>query len=194
MPSGEDWPMCPNCGRPMELFAQLSSDDLPEEATSFGTGLLQLLYCTSETPLCWVDCDGHRPFGRSVMVRIIDNVGVEPRTRPKNVREELRIVGWIQLADYPDYAEFELEAAPLTFEDYEDECLEPKPYTKLGGWPHWDQGADYPSCPKCGAAMGFVLQLASNDKIDYDFGDGGVGHVMQCSTHRDVLSFHWSCS
>jgi hypothetical protein len=37
--------------------------------------------------------------------------------------------------------------------------------------------------------MRLVMQLDSDDNLDYMFDDGGVGHIMQCPVHHDVLSF-----
>jgi uncharacterized protein YwqG len=64
---------------------------------------------------------------------------------------------------------------------------------KLGGWPHWIQGVEYPSCPRCAARMALVFQLDSNDNLDFMFGDAGVAHVTQCPQHPDVVALAWAC-
>jgi hypothetical protein len=64
---------------------------------------------------------------------------------------------------------------------------------KLGGWPCWVQGAEYPNCPICGMRMRFIFQLDSRDNLPYDFGDCGTGHITQCPTHKDQLAFGWAC-
>jgi uncharacterized protein YwqG len=69
----------------------------------------------------------------------------------------------------------------------------PRAGDKLGGWPDWIQGVEYPACPRCGNAMKTIFQLDSQDHIDHMFGDAGVGHVTQCPTHPDVLAFGWAC-
>jgi Domain of unknown function (DUF1963) len=44
----EDYPLCPNCGKPMQLFLQLNLDEIPEHFKSqFGSGLFQLFYCNN---------------------------------------------------------------------------------------------------------------------------------------------------
>jgi Domain of unknown function (DUF1963) len=44
----EDYPLCPNCGKPMQLFLQLDLDEIPEYFRSqFGGGLFQLFYCNN---------------------------------------------------------------------------------------------------------------------------------------------------
>ncbi|MEH1897802.1 MAG: DUF1963 domain-containing protein [Nostoc sp.] len=45
----EEWPCCPNCGKPIQLFLQLNLDELPQNLnTKFGNGILQFFYCTNE--------------------------------------------------------------------------------------------------------------------------------------------------
>jgi uncharacterized protein YwqG len=65
---------------------------------------------------------------------------------------------------------------------------------KLGGWPYWIQGAEYPDCPECGARMEVVFQLDSNNNLPFMFGDVGCGHITQCPRHKDVVTFAWACS
>jgi hypothetical protein len=64
---------------------------------------------------------------------------------------------------------------------------------KLGGWPYWIQGLEYPSCSRCAARMALVFQLDSNDNLDFMFGDAGVAHVTQCPQHPDVVALAWAC-
>jgi hypothetical protein len=66
---------------------------------------------------------------------------------------------------------------------------EAMPGDKLGGWPYWVQGIEYPCCPRCGAEMGLVFQLDSDDNLPYGFGDAGCGHITQCAEHKDVVAF-----
>lgn len=45
---GEEYPTCPNCSKPMQLFLQLNLDELPKHLKSrFGSGILQFFYCTN---------------------------------------------------------------------------------------------------------------------------------------------------
>jgi hypothetical protein len=74
-----------------------------------------------------------------------------------------------------------------------DEAFRPSLGDKLGGWTFWVQYPSYPSCPTCGEAMALVFQIDSENNVPYMFGDVGVGHVTQCPTHKDVVTFSWSC-
>ena len=65
---------------------------------------------------------------------------------------------------------------------------------KLGGWPSWVQGAEYPACARCGQEMRYLFQVDSNGGVDHMFGDLGCGHVSRCEAHPEVLAFTWACS
>jgi len=57
----DDWPVCPNCKRNMQLFLQLELEKIP---VSKQQGLLQMFYCTSFDPFCESDLDGGDKCGR----------------------------------------------------------------------------------------------------------------------------------
>ena len=45
----EEWPVCPNCHKPMRFFLQLNLQELPQELSNkFGQGMLQLFYCCND--------------------------------------------------------------------------------------------------------------------------------------------------
>ncbi|WP_428266753.1 DUF1963 domain-containing protein [Haliangium sp.] len=196
VPAGEDWPRCPNCGRPMQLFVQLAAADLPTAAPGFGDGVLQLFYCTTRAPMCEVQCEAYAPFAASVLARVVDpGTGVAPATAPDHPPPPRRIVGWTAVDDYPCWEE--LESSGITLDDAEIEELGetyPRPGDKLWGWPAWVQSVEYPACSKCGRAMRYLLQIDSEDNLPYMFGDAGTGHLSQCHEHPEVMSFHWACT
>jgi uncharacterized protein YwqG len=65
---------------------------------------------------------------------------------------------------------------------------------KLGGWPYWVQGSEYPNCPECHDQMALLMQIDSEDNLDYMFGDAGCAHLTQCRKHPHQLAFGWACS
>lgn len=75
-----------------------------------------------------------------------------------------------------------------------EQIFNPHNRDKLGGWPHWIQGVEYPNCPQCDTRMQLVFQIDSNDNVPHMFGDVGCGHITQCPTHKDVVTFGWACS
>ena len=209
----ESHPVCPNCERPLQLFLQLNLDDLPAEIKDeYGEGIVQLFYCTSEEPLCEVDCQAFFPFAASVLARLIkpENINLNGFDRPlelatpsndsqmsaESIFPPKRIVGWEALDDYPNSE----EAGTLGIEFSDDEIDEyyetdhPLVGDKLAGYSMWVQGIEYPNCPVCGELMRLLFQIDSEDNLPYMFGDVGCAHLTQCATHKEQLAFAWACS
>ncbi len=198
----------------MPVFVQLDLAQLPPALEQrFGTGLLQLFYCT--------ECDGGwEPFAKSQLVRVGRLTGAPSAPRLPQDGKRLppkAIVGWEEIVDLPDPEEHEqlglsytydfaarvvrLEwpEVGLTIDRSLDEGLAEAVATaasgdKLAGWPAWVQGVEYPSCPRCGQRMRLVFQLDSEDHLPFMFGDMGTGHVTQCPAHLEVVAFGWACS
>ena len=191
----EDWPNCGNCQQPMQLFLQLNLDHLPDVIQNkFGSGLLQLFYCTNREKMCEDECEAFFPFSRSVLVRVILPENRKPGIDLPALEDyfpEKQIVGWKAIDDYPHQEElFELG------EDVDDSDLEKKSVQKgdkLAGWPAWVQNVEYPKCPECGEKMQLVFQIDSEDNIPYMFGDSGCGHITQCPNHKNKVAFSWAC-
>ncbi|TXD39438.1 DUF1963 domain-containing protein [Lujinxingia vulgaris] len=197
----EAWPTCPNCNKPQQLFVQLNLATLPQpEQQRVGkSGLLQLFYCTSSDPLCEVECQAFFPFARSVMARRIDdptgptNLNASGPAEPFAPR---RIESWEPIEDdVPGYEELYQMGHEISPEEEQalEEAERPATGDKLGGWPAWVQGVEYPNCPQCDAQMEVVLQIDSEDNLPYMFGDMGAGHLTCCPNHPDVLTFAWAC-
>jgi uncharacterized protein YwqG len=214
----EDWPLCPNCKQPMQLFVQVNLADLPEElGRQFGVGLLQLFYCTNFDDQCDVELQGWDPFSKVHLARVVQPTGAERTdvTMPPGHFPAKSIVGWEPIDDYPmdedqtepgpeiDY-DFKKNTASVTWDETglavtglafdEAEAISPTARgDKLAGWPNWVQGPEYPDCPQCGEQMELVFQIDSEDNLPFMFGDVGCGHITQCPTHKDVVAFGWAC-
>jgi len=219
--AGEKWPACQRCQRPLELFVQLDLADLPPEVNGrFGSGLLQLFYCSWSGGECDGDC-GWEPFANQCsLVRIANPQGPSAVAQASGRFPPKSIVSWERSTDRPDPMEHErlgivvdyhFQAVPykptemacpelglafvgMEYVDRLCEVVHSQPGDKLGGWPRWVQGIEYPSCPRCGQTMSFVFQMDSEDHVPFMFGDCGIGHITQCPTHRDVVAFGWACS
>lgn len=214
------WPICKNCQKQMQFFLQLNlAEELPLELqNAYGTGLLQLFYCTRG------ECEGMggwEAFEDLIscvrVVQIADNYAPPVELHAQEVEfTPKQVIGWEHFEELPspeEHEEFGLEyvydhkahtvklkcKSPAFETDFfkDPELAEtignPEPGDKLGGWPHWIQSAEYPYCPKCQAQMVLVLQVDSEDNIPYMFGDSGCGHIMQCPEHKDVVGFGWAC-
>jgi uncharacterized protein YwqG len=209
----EPWPVCPQCLIAMPLFVQLNLASLPPAlTTTFGTGLLQLFYCTQ--------CDdAWAPFAQSSLVRIVQPSGASaPLLPPAGSFPAKTIIDWQAFDDFPnvqDHRQLGLDyqydfgtplrttvtcaelglAVEVIDDDYLAESISSaSPGDKLAGWPHWIQAAEYPACPRCEQQMELVFQLDSEDHLPFMFGDVGTGHITQCSEHKDVVAFGWACS
>lgn len=202
---GESWPTCPNCSKPMALFVQLDTATLPKECPPYGEGLIQLFYCQTRDPLCEVDCEAYAPFSRCILARSIppsaagstaplDLAERDEIDRAQGVREAQIIIDWKRIDDLPGYEE--LDEDDLSWDDRGDtvhELERPIAGEKLAGWPLWIQSPEHPPCPRCKEPMQLVFQIDSNDLLGVQFGDLGCGHLTQCPTHKDILTFGWAC-
>lgn len=200
LPAYEDWPTCPGCDEPMQLFVQLDAAQLPPDAPRpFGDGHLQVFYCTNGRAQCEIECEAFFPFSRSTLVRVIAP-DVATRTPPRSpVREpfaEHTIVGWVAREDYPNGEELDELGCVLCDTQIDTLCEQGYPLAgdKLGGWPHWIQGLEYPPCPDCGEPMALVFQIDSDDHLPYLFGDLGCAHITRCRHHPKRMTIAWACS
>lgn len=214
MRADEEWPACRQCKDPMQFFLQLSLESLPAAFEGRGKGLLQLFYCSRDDG----DCETWSPFSGTHVVRLRSGPGevvAPPAGLPPFPARS--IVGWTELRDYPGSAEHDelglayeydfrkkrvsvrnaahgVELRDFDIELGVEEAIgAAESGDKLGGWPAWIQGVEYPTCPECGQRMALVFQLDSEDNIPHMFGDVGCGHITQCRAHPGVLAFGWAC-
>lgn len=187
---------CPQCSTPMSLFLHLRAADLPADLSpNFHrhTGTMQVWYCT--------ECDDWESFSKSHVLRVIPTDAADAADARNGQGSSIGnkvITGWEAVDDYP-----ELEEASdwgCEFSEAEEEAfyaLEepnyPQSGDKLGGWPDWVQGVEYPACPECGEPMELVFQLDSEDHLDYMFGDTGCAHVTRCKNHPHQMALGWAC-
>jgi uncharacterized protein YwqG len=210
------WPVCGQCKNLLQLFLQLNLGDLPAEiAGTFGTGLLQLFYCTRD------ECEGNggwEPFADDLSrVRVVQPTGQASEISvPQDFFPPRRIINWKRFTELPNPSEHDelglkytydfkagtvnlaCEELNLVFEDIRDDYLAENIANselgdKLAGWPAWVQNVEYPACPRCGQTMVHVFQVDSEDNIPFMLGDVGCGHITQCPEHKDVVAFGWAC-
>jgi uncharacterized protein YwqG len=215
--AGFEWPVCASCSKPMSFFVQLDLAALPAEFDApIREGLLQMFYCSSDDG----SCETWAPFSGTHAIRIAPIGAQQVRAAPATTTTFPRttITGWDAIEDGPHPEDFGQLGLTIDY-DFESKrcsvrCSDP-PFEmhdldisldvaemlsntgtgdKLGGWPSWVQGAEYPSCPDCSIAMTLMLQIDSEDNLPYMFGDMGCGHLTQCRTHPHRLAFGWACS
>lgn len=187
-------PRCPR-NHSMAFMAQVLLSDVPE--LTGNAGLLSFHYC--------VGCQdaGDMSFGASdtsnrgysvVMFTDLDRVGdglgqTVPSPLPSH---SVSFSDVIEVPAMEDLAEEELGALPPDYpagDDDFDEQVWPGVVhvarSKLGGWPHWQQSAEWPECVH-GSRMVFVGQL------DFELGEnaglagGGYAYLFVCPSSCPV--------
>ena len=210
----DSWPSCAECDQPMRFVLQLDLAELPAELDTPRDGALQFFYCSTDDGLC----ETWNPFSGTHALRVVPRADVP--LAPPTTLEPLRrvgILGWNAIQDLPSAAEHELLGIEYDYDfdkglvdvhcpeinvalnglDIDLEVAEAISNAldgdKLGGWPHWVQGVEYPACPSCGESMDLLMQIDSNDNLDLMFGDAGCGHITRCRKHPEIIAFGWAC-
>lgn len=202
---GEQYPHCSNCGKPMQLFVQLNLNTLPEGlAGVFGSGLLQLFYCTSTEPHCDSDCDANVAFadepGMGKLIRIVEPMGDEEDYElPIFERRagSLCVLEWQSVSDRPSLLDLEHYESLFSSSEWNrlyDIHNFPLSGDKLGGYPLWIQGDYRPQCPRCQTTMEYIFQLDCEGVLPFDFGGNGCGHITQCPNHKEIIEFTYECT
>jgi hypothetical protein len=157
----------------------------------------------------------------NVLIRMISPTSEAAMPPLPQVYEECKdfflattIIGWQEVDDYPDLEglvaliygwdqvgndTLEDEVVERLGFEYLDDLWDFFPTVlgyKLGGYPRWAQVMEYPGCPICQKPMRQVFQMAtedySNTYIPYSFGEG-IGHILQCESHKHEFAFVWAC-
>lgn len=193
-------------------------------AGRFGAGVLQLFYCVGECEFkgadAWAPFDHKTKLVRVVPPEALGAIAA-PRNTGLEAKP-LAITGWTPLRECCNAEEAEefgvkseykreglrhktrftcnapkIDTGWLSQHD-EDRLYEhvfnPRNGDKLGGWPHWIQGIEYPECPQCQTRMQLVFQIDSEDHVPFMFGDVGCGHITQCPNHKSIVTFGWACT
>ncbi len=218
----EPSPTCTQCDRTMQLMVQLDLAALPAREFGTGILQFfhcvgqRPNEAPDGKPDCYADGAWAAFSNEASHVRVLPAPGLVVGDAPTDPKwSTVSIIGWEHYLDTPD-AEDHLAAGLQREYDYAagtvtidcpaeglhttiaidaievEEMSAASAGDKLGGWPRWVQGAEYPSCPTCGTQMRLVTQVASNEHVKHMWGDGGIGHITQCPQHLDVVAFGWA--
>jgi uncharacterized protein DUF1963 len=215
-PSSEPgtWPACGQCGSPMRLLLQLDLENLPAEFNGrLPDGLMQLFYCSVDDGRC----DTWAPFSGAQEIVFSPKGRPPPAATPVTPVKLAPIQAWRRFEDTPDPEEhgslgvhyeydYEAKRVHVTCDDPRirlqnldmalnvAECVSAAALgDKLGGWPYWIQGVEYPKCTECGTVMNLLVQIDSDDHLPYMFGDRGCAHLTYCPNHPRIMAFGWAC-
>jgi hypothetical protein len=179
----------------MDLLLELDLSLLPTPTGA--AGLLQLWYCTRGEPNCEAETEAFQAGpGKSKLIRVLPAEGARAVALPADLGGRdgpaRRVAAWEPMQDLPGTE----EASELCHRGREEleELLEglPREGDKLGGWPAWLQGVEYPPCPRCNQEMRQLLvQLASNGLSGWQWGDLGTAWVLRCADHPESVELIW---
>lgn len=209
------WPSCTHCKAAMRLFLQLDLATLPPGfAAPLRDGLLQLFYCSTDDGAC----ETWSAFSGAHQVLVVPKDGPAAPRSPVDPLPVVVIQGWERFDDFPHPEEHQAlgvhydydfkrkrvsvtcDDPPLSLRELDSDLdvaeliSQPAAGDKLGGWPHWIQSVEYPSCTVCGSEMSLLMQIDSEDHLAHMFGDTGCAHLTYCPQHPTVMAFGWACS
>ncbi len=189
----DSWPRCGQCDSYMNLFLQLNSAELPEEAREYFDGLLQVFVCTYETAHEGM-CQSYETFSNAALVRICGPAGPSAYSElpDPELYDEQHIVGWTRRLDFPSGPELRTLGVTLSDEQGLMRIDNPLEGDKLLGWPAWQQNVERHECPVCHEAMRPIFQIDACHGVPALLADGGRGWVVQCPQHRETVAFHWT--
>jgi cell division septation protein DedD len=152
-PVGAPWPLCRDCGRPLALIVQLDLFTLP---VFTARGLVQLFLCTAG------GCELTDETSKGVLAEVLEGE-VAPVDAPEALTLEVlapgAIVSWRRFEEDPQADD--LARLGLVPSGAEAEGARPMRCDKLGGWPAWEQGLDWPSTQD-GAPFELLFQFAED--------------------------------
>lgn len=191
----DDWPRCGHCDNPMQFLFQLNLEETGQlKGGPQGTGFLQVFYCTTPDTYCdELGSNPFSPFGKHLCARhyrpkVNSPTAIKKSPAPDPLQRKT-IIDWIPTTEYPVFEDtLKLKDVEFTDEEADFMCRDAPTVTneKLGGWPGFIQGADYPECPTCKQPMQFVFQLSSFESR--------IAFLFRCSKHKSTLAFSWQCS
>lgn len=162
-------------------------------------GVLQVWCCNEGR------CDTYQPHNGTQSLRIVPREELSCwQPWPAEGRGTLpvkMVTGWTLRTELPNQEAFERseqleqsEDVAKVYEWLEENVEDTRSGQKVGGWPNWCQGVEYPACPECGEPMeNVLLQLESEAVESVRFGDTGTAHATQCRNHANQLAFGWAC-
>lgn len=141
-PAGTAWPRCRACDRDLVHVVTLDRAELP--APYAAAGLVQLF-------LCYHGCETRDERAPGVLLEALDDAAMTSVDGPVHAAVSPgAIVDWVRVDEEP--ASVNAAAPPLSCD-------------KLGGWPAWEQGEDWP-VDDDGARFELLFQFVEGAPLD----------------------------
>lgn len=180
LPAGQTWPTCGHCQKPLTFIGQMPVAGLP------GAELLTFYYCLACRPGGPEGAAAyHLALHGGVSQGPLQNPAPESRSGGPvpcrvTLTEAVSVPHWEDARS--DVAHLDLGSDP--WEAYRDvwDALTNAPTleTRLGGYPDWISGAEWPACPDCGRRMTLLWQLDSEPETGLMWGDSGRLFLFAC--------------
>ena len=202
----KDWPICPDCKRHMNLMLQLNLEETPIKYAD-NKGLLQVFYCTQDYVNGKLNCDSsasnYEPFSVGTFLRKINIEGasasIDLGEDATYMFDENVIESWIETEDIPHPAQYDEIGLNNLFDEniekllYEEEDGIALAGDKLGGWPHFIQSNEAIIDPEDGKEYVHLMQIDSEDNLNYMFGDSGIAFIGYHPDEPEKLAMFWQC-
>lgn len=171
-PANEPWPHCQKHHSDHVAVLQIHSDDVPGTVFPACKDLLHILWCPNDHEECgygpaltvfWREARSLLPFPLSKLQVNTGNKDYIPRQcrlSPEAV-QEYPSAGFLSQSQFGELEQWQEGGAELY-----QYSLSVAPGFKVGGYPHWSQDPEVPTC-SCGKKMDYLLTI---DSAEFDGG------------------------
>lgn len=177
-PDGGGWPRCRECEAPLAHVVQLDLSRLPEPLAA--TPRVATLF------VCAQGCDTTDERAPGVLAELLPLDGLTWADAPDGLAVEVEAPGPItrfeRVDEDPAPADEADEAggADAPGDDGHDEAARPLRCDKVGGWPAWEQGADWPT-DDAGARFRLLFQWVEGLPLDGGLPAGWDFEAAECT-------------
>ncbi|MGR9190525.1 DUF1963 domain-containing protein [Rhizobium leguminosarum] len=190
---GETVPICEKSGRPMHPLVQIRVDELPETPDALSKlALLNIWIDLEDIPLN--DAENGKGFAVRTYPAIADLVPVGPGYRESVDLPTFPVLWCASVLEQPSWEDFAFEIPTSVARSSNSEWFFKSQYAtetikyrgtspvKLGGWPTWIQGENWPADGE------FCFQIDSTSKGRFYVGDSGSIYLFRTPTGWAIRS------
>lgn len=187
---GEEWPEWD--GEPMCALAQIDVRALPVIPPRFADLEFITIFIDPE------ELPDNQPNGEGWLLRAYKDASKLVAIEEPDTGSEIKafpMFATVREDDYPCHEDCDIELPSEIDENYYD-YFQGLDGFKIGGWPrliqcelYWGPNAVHEAEPE------FVFQIDSNDKAQWQWGDGGIGYFGRGTApgHQDEWTMTWQC-
>jgi uncharacterized protein YwqG len=187
--ANESWPI--HDGKPMIPLCQLNLAEAPYVPPNLEDIAFLTIFISAHTlPLDTPNGDGWEVRAYSSVENLIEIVEPDHGSRIRSLPIRWELIE----EDYPSWEDVVI-ALPEDIEENYYDLFEVKDCSKIGGWPSliqseicWAPFNQHPANPA------YVLQINSEEKVHWMWGDNGVGYFGRGTGQaKDTWTLAWQC-